>query len=258
MLLSILAICGDFYLAINILIKAGVKPAFVAIQILLDFFLAILPFLLLSLGVKFMDKVTIKNWILFYELDSKLERVDESEENREARYEDNKKTQLPNYRKMLTWCKVLTWIINLSIFGIAIWKILTYASSVPFSILGAAKGKMVITVAILVAIFHVLATENALIHFMYWLKKKGAIKEAERTQDLTKNPALSKIPIPYKGDFKAAKSGYTELVVNEDKSVDIKYAYIIRDEDIYKLMSENVDSNAKRGIIAICKQRQLN
>lgn len=49
-ILTLAAISGDVYLAINILMKAGVKPAFVFIQIGADIVLAILPFLLLKLG----------------------------------------------------------------------------------------------------------------------------------------------------------------------------------------------------------------
>lgn len=255
-ILMFLAIGGDIYLAFNILIKAGVKPAFVAIQVILDFFLAILPFILLSIGLKFMDKISIKSWILFYELDSKLVKRNEDEQSTKTRRE-RASTNLDTQRSMLFWCKVVMWIISLSIFAIAYWKIHTYSSTVPYSIWGTAKGKMVVTVAILVALFHVIATENAVVHLLYWMKKTSAEKRAERQQNLNEEPAIFSIPIIYKGDYKKSKSGYTELVINQDQSAEIRYAYIIRDEEINNLVAQNPDHNARMGIIATCKEFQL-
>ncbi|MBK8111592.1 MAG: hypothetical protein IPK46_15325 [Saprospiraceae bacterium] len=60
---------------------------------------------------------------------------------------------------------------------------------------------------------------------------------------------MDDLKIPYEGNFVPAKSGFTELVVNGDKSALINYAYIIRDEEINALISKNKDTNARRAII---------
>lgn len=257
-ILTILAISGDVYLAVKILMKAGVKPAFVFIQIGLDIFLAILPFLLLTFGVKFLDTVANKNWKLFYEMDTMLRRKDESDEDYKSRKRQNEETHLPRIERNLNWGRILTWITYFLIALVAFWKIKNYQATVPFNILNTANGKMVITLAILVAMFHIIATENTLIHLLYWIQKNSAIAKFNQSRNINEDPDLNDpVDILYVGNYTKAKSGYTEIIKEQDGSIKLKYAYIIRDEEINDLLTANADSNAKKGIIAACKNIQL-
>lgn len=257
-ILTIAAISGDIYLAVNILMKAGVKPAFVFIQIGADIVLAILPFLLLKLGLKFLDKVANKNLKLFYELDSQLKRKDESAIQYQNRKKANDKALLPPVESNLFWSNLVSWLTNAAIFGVAYWKIHTYASTIPYNIINTANGKMVITLSILVALFHIIATENTLVHSLYWFHKKKAIDRYNQVMNINDEPNIDDTEIKYVGNYTTAKSGYTEIVKEDQDKIVLKYAYIIRDEDINNLLARNTDKDAKMGIIAACKQIQLN
>ncbi|MBI3233542.1 MAG: hypothetical protein HYZ42_05790 [Bacteroidetes bacterium] len=256
-ILTIAAVGGDIYLAMKILMKAGVKPAFVFIQIGADIVLAILPFILLTIGFKVFDKVANKNLKLFYELDSKLERNDHTPEQNKNRKESNKNVQLPPIKNRILWGKILTFIINAAIFGVAYWKIHTYANTIPVNISNTANGKMVITLAILVALFHVIATERTLIHILYWFSKNRTINKHTRVNNVDFEPKINQVEIKYKGNYVNAISGYTRIE-KSGEIVILYYANVITDEEIIDLLIPNADNNAKMGIIASCKEIQLN
>ncbi len=258
--LTIVAISGDIYLAVNILKKQGVKPEYVAIQICADIVLAILPFILLKSipYFAFLDKVTNKNRLMFYELDSRLKIKDETKEQEEVRKENNRETLIPPIISRLLWSNIFTFSTYIAIFSIAYWKIYTYQSNIPYSIFITPSGKMVVTLSIIVAIFHIIATERTLIHFLYWRAKRNAIKKFNQYYNPNDEPIITTAEIVYLGEFKNAKSGYTEIQKLVDGKVVLQYAYIIRDEEILALTDNNNDKSAKMAIIAACKNIQLN
>ncbi|MBL0083643.1 MAG: hypothetical protein IPP37_15000 [Saprospiraceae bacterium] len=89
-LMMILAIGGDIYLASKILMKAGVSSLMVIISVIVDFFLAILSFILTLT----FTEITCKNKVLQLELDSLCKIKGESENDRKTRKEENEKIYL--------------------------------------------------------------------------------------------------------------------------------------------------------------------
>jgi hypothetical protein len=142
--------------------------------------------------------------------------------------------------------------------AIAAWKIYTFIKILPpnMNVFELAKGKMVIILSLLTAVFHIIATEKSLAAWWFNVIRK---KELSVNTSDTDNHIPSPLPIDYTGVYREVKDhNYsTQLNVTESGDAEISYYYVIWDDEIKRMMDMQHDENAKRGIVITCKNNQI-
>ncbi len=253
-LLTFMAIIFDIYLGVNVLAKYGLSWAFVIGSIIADIIMAVLVYLLAFKGLKKLNHTYQKNSWFKLELELMTKLKDETSEEYKNRHAHILK-DLDIVTSNLNKIKYLRYFVVLVLFGVAIWKISNFASTLPpsVSVFSVTKGKIVITLALLTAFFHSVATEKTLASLMFNLRKNRELKKFRPKLE----PTVSTIPVIYEGKYNPAKFKNTELVVNEKGEVIIKYIYVIWDDEIKYLMDQQTDKSARRGVAITCKQQQL-
>lgn len=251
--LMLLAIAFDFYLGFSVLVKSGVNIMLIIGAIFFDFFFAVAPVLLAPFTDIF-KHTYIENKIFKAE----LELMSEKKDDKGANHSDRVLLELKRYKNKKLISKLISFIIALLIFTIAGWKIYTYYSVLPpsISIFSMVNGKIVIIFSFLCAVFHLIGSEKALAHFNFWRINKSQYNTYIRRKDV-KEPEKQRLPLEVIGDYKPAKSGNTEVIVDEDGTSYIEYIHIIWDDEIKNLIEKQTDENAKRGISIKCKENQL-
>jgi hypothetical protein len=252
----IAAIGTDIYLGFSILAKSGVNIGLIVGSVLADLLLAIAPFFVESFVKKEWHHVFVENRILQKRLECQTKRKDESDDEFNDRT-GNTIDELKKYTAYQTSGKILRFILIVLIMAIAGWKIYTYYKVLPpgISIFSMVNGKIVIIFSLLCAIFHILGSEKAFAHMMFWSIKNKEFKHYDQTHNKVR-PLPTSEEIKYVGIYKDASFGNTK-VVNKDGKVWLEYIHIIRDEDVQSLINSQIDDNAKRGIAIKCRENQI-
>ncbi len=256
-ILCLLAISFDIYIAVTVLAKQGVNIAYIIIAVILDLFLAVSPFLLELYAAKHLNHINLDNQIFLCNLKCQTKKKEETDDQFDTRKQGIVGGVLKQYLANKKWNRFCRFIIAISIFSIAFWKIYTFKGALPpgFSIFSIVKGKIVIAFSILCATFHLIGSEKAFAHFMFWVRK-SEIKQHINLNPNPHRPNPTPVEIEYVGNYKNHSYGNTS-VVNEDNKVYLKYIHVIRDEEIQDLINAQIDDNAKRGIAIKCKELQI-
>ncbi len=255
--LMFLAISFDIYLGFSILAKQGVNIGLIIGSVIADFFLAIAPFLFESNFSGKYNHIKLENQIFQKKLECMTMRNNETEEEFDGRRSHTIEPDLKEYESNKSKGNVLRIVLIFLIFAIAGWKIYTFYKVLPpgISIFSVINGKIVIIFSLLCAIFHIIGSEKAFAHFMFWRRKRSEVKRHRETHD-GKRPKPKPSPINYVGKYENAEAGNTS-VINKDGKVYLEYIYIIKDDEIYSLINDQTDDDAKRGIAIQCKQIQF-
>lgn len=251
--LMFLAIAFDMYLGFSVLAKSGVNIMLIVGAILFDFFFAVLPVLLASVNIDSFKHSYVDNMIFKAELQCMTKRREDDGKSHIGSIQ----LELDKYKRKKMFSKIISTVLAALIFAIAGWKIFTYYSVLPpgMNIFSMVNGKIVIIFSFLCAVFHLIGSEKAIAHFMFWLYKSEYKSFLRRRQ--TDKPEKESMPIDYVGTYKPASFGNTAVVVKEDGSASIEYIHIIWDDEIKELILRQTDDNAKRGIAITCKETQL-
>lgn len=257
-ILMFLAIGFDIYLGFAILSKSGVNIALISVGVIADFFLAILPFLL-AVKIDARNYIKTENKIFQTLLEIKTRLIDEKDN--ESKYKErvrDKEIALKKFRSNQRTTKILKYLFIAIILAIAAFKIYTFYSVLPpgFSLFSVANGKIVILFSVLCAIFHIIGSEKAFAHLMFW-SNKNATYEKQMELKEAGNEHIEVMEIPYLGNYKPAKYKNTEVVVDEEGNAKINYINIIWDDEIKQLAQRQGDQNARQGLTIVCKQQQL-
>lgn len=256
-ILMFLAIGFDIYLGFSILSKSGVSLGLIIGSVVADFFLAVLPFIIEN-SVSSLNHIVIENKTFQKKMECKTKLNGESDEGYYARKNNIINGELRELNSNKRKGSLLRLILIILILAIAGWKIYTYMSVVPpgLNIFSLVNGKIVIIFSILCAIFHIIGSEKAFSHFVFWMKKGSEFKEHNDFSNGIKPPKTS-IPIVFVGEFKNAMHQNTEVEVSEDGTARINYINIIWDDEIKALIDAQEDENAKRAVAITCKQTQI-
>ncbi|MGB1294759.1 MAG: hypothetical protein ACPG6V_04705 [Flavobacteriales bacterium] len=255
--LTSMAIFFDFYLGLTVLTKAGISISFVVLVVLADIFLAVVgifPFFNSS-NIKhqiFKNKIEIRTRKKILKENGLEEELDKEFESKRFPLEAENR----GLKKKLIQKKIAKTLVISLIFGVAFWKIYQYYSILPqgLNIWAIPKGKMVIIMALLTAIFHALATETTLQYFRFISRRNKDLKlrleEIRNNQNIHLEP--NHLGVPYVGHYtayKCKKTDSTELIINENGQAQINYVNIIWDDEILELINHQQDQNAKNGIM---------
>lgn len=257
-ILMIAAISFDIYLGYSILAKSGVNISLITGSVILDLLLAIAPFLLGTYILSF-NHVNVENELFKTKLECMTKLKGESDDVFHSRRTKIKSGRLKELKGYKTIGNVVRYISILLIFVIAGWKIYTYYSVLPpgFNIFSVANGKIVLIFSFLCAICHIIGSEKAFAHLLFFFLKKKEFKEHNDENDGERPPIEEPLPIRFEGDYKAAKFQNTELKVDENGNATIEYIHIIWDDEIKSIMDIQGDETAKRGVAIVCKQNQI-
>ncbi|MDH4460889.1 MAG: hypothetical protein QE277_05665 [Flectobacillus sp.] len=253
----LLAISFDIYLGFSILAKSGVNFALIIASVLADLLLAIAPFLVESFMVKDWNHVVIENRIFQKRLECQTMKKGESEKDFQLRRSNTITDVINPSMSSQTKSKYFRTVLILLIFAIACWKIYTYIKVLPpgLNIFSLVNGKIVLLFSILCAIFHILGSEKAFAHFMFWRIKGAEFKNHQQTSN-QQRPNPERTEIEYVGEYINASSGNTSIV-NENGKVYLEYINIIRDNEIQSLIDSQTSDDAKRGVAIKCKENQI-
>lgn len=252
----VFAIGFDAYLGFSILAKSGVNIALIIGSILLDLLFAIAPFLVESMLVKDWNHVVIENRIFQNRLECQTMKKGESDEEFQLRKSNTINNVLNPSISSQSKSKFFRFILILLIFAISGWKIYTYIKVLPpgLNIFSLVNGKIVIIFSLLCAIFHILGSEKAFAHFMFWLRKGSEFKNHQETSNQQK-PIPKKVEIKFIGNYNNATSHHTS-VLNENGKVYLEFINIIRDNEVQSLINSQTSDDAKRGVAISCKENQ--
>jgi hypothetical protein len=257
--LMICAIGFDIYLGFSILAKQGVSIGLIVGSVILDLFFAIMPFLVECYIVKDWNHVKVENQIFQTELETMCRRRGEKDEDFDSRkmFLKGEGGELKKLRAYKRNGSILRIIMVMLIFAIAFWKIWTFSSVLPpsLNLFSLVNGKIVVIFSILCALFHVIGSEKAFAHLMFWFRKTSELRDFMRTYDKRK-PNFQIKPIEFEGEFINAEAGNTVLAV-ENENVLLKFIHLIRDDEISSLINQQTDEAAKRAIAIACKQVQI-
>lgn len=255
--LALLAIGFDIYLGFSILAKSGVNVGMIVGSVLFDLLLAIAPFLFESFVFKEWNHVVVANRIFQKRLECKTKRKGETDKQFEDRQEIIKEGDLKKYLSYQRKGIILRVVLSLFIFAIAGWKIGTYYAVLPpgISIFSVVNGKIVIIFSLLCAIFHIIGSEKAFAHLMFWFRKGTAFREHLQTHN-NQRPEPRSIEIIYEGNYVNDTSGNSSIVIR-GKKVFLEFIHIIRDDEVQELINAQTDDNAKRGVAIACKENQF-
>ena len=253
----LLAISFDIYLGFSILARSGVSVALIIGSVLADLLLAIAPFLVESFIVKDWNHVVIENRIFQKRLECQTMKKGETDKEFQLRKSNTINDVLNPSISSQSKSKFFRLILILLIFTIAGWKIYTYVKVLPpgLSIFSLVNGKIVIIFSLLCAIFHILGSEKAFAHFMFWLIKDGEFKNHQQTSN-QQRPTPEKTEIEFIGNYTDASSGNTSIV-NENGKVFLEYINIIRDNEVQSLIDSQTSDDARRGVAIKCKENQI-
>ena len=256
-ILMLSAIFLDIYLGFAILNKSGVNIILIALSVVADFFLAILPGVLAGY-IDSLNPINLKNKLFKNNLECMTEKRNETQEEHEIRINSIKYGDIKKVKFNLKKYKVLEYITIILIICIATWKIYTYYAVLPpsMSIFSVTNGKIVILCSILCAVFHIIGSEKAFTHLTFFLKKEKLFN-AFNEHNQGKRPEPIKQEIDYKGTYRAAKHENTELVVPDEGDPYLLYHHIIWDDEIQAIMLRQADESAKRGVVITCKDIQI-
>lgn len=118
------------------------------------------------------------------------------------------------------------------------------------------NGKVVVIFALLCAFFHIIGTEKAFAHFMFWIRKNRELNDFMVTYIEGRVPNSTIVQIEYNGTFVESKAGNT-AVVRRGEDIFLEYTHIIRDEEIQSLVNAQTDLSAQWAIAIKCKTNQL-
>lgn len=254
--LMVLAIAFDVYLGFAILSKQGVNIALIIGSVFFDLLLAIAPFLFESFLVKEWNHVRVENQIFLRKLQCKTKKIGESETEFDTR-RSLTISDLGKYESYQSKGKLLRIVLATLIFVIAGWKIYTFYKVLPpgMSIFSLVNGKIVIIFSLLCAIFHLIGSEKAFAHFMFWTIKDSEFKLHQETHN-GQPPQPSEREIEYLGDYKDTRSGNSSILHKNGQAY-LTYIYVIRDEEIQDLINAQTSEEARRGVAIKCKENQL-
>ena len=253
----ILAIGIDIYLGFSILAKSGVNIGLIIGSVLADLLLAIAPFLVESFMVKDWNHVVVENRILQKRLECQTKIKDELEIKFQERRNKIIDEDLRKYTSYQSSGKILRLILILLIMVIAGWKIYTYYKVLPpgLSIFSMVNGKIVIIFSLLCAIFHILGSEKAFAHIMFWLNKNKEFKNHQQTHNGDR-PQPSSKEIEFVGQYNDASSGNSSIV-NRNGKVYLEFINIIKDDEVQSLINSQTNDDARRGVAIKCKENQI-
>lgn len=256
-ILMLSAILLDIYLGFAILSKSGVNIILIILSVIADFFLAILPGVLAGY-IDRLNPINLQNKLFKNNLECMTEKRNETQDEHEIRINSIKYGKIKRLKSDLKKYKIVEYITILLIISIAIWKIYTYYAVLPpsMSIFSVTNGKVVILCSILCAVFHIIGSEKAFTHLIFFLKKEKRFN-AFNEHNQGKRPEPIKQEIDYKGNYRAAKHENTELVVPEDGDPYLLYHHIIWDDEIQAIMLRQGDELAKRGVVIVSKATQI-
>lgn len=251
------AIGIDVYLGFAILAKSGVNIGLIIGSVLADLLLAIAPFLVESFMVKDWNHVVVENRILQKRLECQTKVKDEPEIKFQERRNKIIDEDLRKYTSYQSSGKILRLVLILLIMIIAGWKIYTYYKVLPpgLSIFSMVNGKIVIIFSLLCAIFHILGSEKAFAHFMFWLNKNKEFKNHQQTHNGDR-PQPSSKEIEYVGKYNDASSGNSSIV-NRNGKVYLEFINIIKDDEVQSLINSQTNDDARRGVAIKCKENQI-
>lgn len=251
------AIGIDIYLGFSILAKSGVNIGLIIGSVLADLLLAIAPFLVESFMVKDWNHVVVENRILQKRLECQTKIKDESETDFQVRRDKIIDQDLKKYTSYQSSGKTLRFILILLIMVIAGWKIYTYYKVLPpgLSIFSMVNGKIVIIFSLLCAIFHILGSEKAFAHIMFWLNKNKEFKNHQQTHNGDR-PQPSSKEIEYIGQYNDATSGNSSIV-NRNGKVYLEFINVIKDDEVQSLINSQTNDDARRGVAIKCKENQI-
>lgn len=255
--LMIFAIAFDIYLGFSILAKQGVSIGLIIGSVIFDIVLAIMPFLIESFLIKDWNHVKVENQIFQKELECQCKKNGEDDEKFENRKSRIKENQLKKYYSYKSKANFVRFILIILIFSIAFWKIYTFYKVLPpgINMLSLVNGKIVIIFSLLCAVFHIIGSEKAFAHFMFWSIKGAEMHNFQKTDDGRK-PSPTPIEIEYNGEFTEAKSGNTSIVKRDNK-VFLEFIYVIKDDEIDSLINSQTDMAAKMAVAIKCKENQI-
>ena len=257
-ILGLLAISFDIYLGFSILAKSGVNVGMIVGSVLFDLLLAIAPFLCESFVLKDWNHVVVENRIFQKRLECQTMRKGETD----AQFGDRKtkiiEEDLKKYLSYQRNGKILRVVLSMIIFAIAGWKIGTYYAVLPpgISIFSVVNGKIVIIFSLLCAIFHIIGSEKAFAHLMFWFRKGPAYREHLQTHNNQRSEQPTPREIAYVGNYVNTTSGNSSIVVRDGKVI-LEFIHIIRDDEVQGLINAQTDDNAKRGVAIACKENQF-
>lgn len=257
------AISLDLYVGFSILSKSGVSMFFLMVFIIGDLIAAILPGILNSNWT--FSKM--KNVLLEKLLKTKIREWGENEDKFNQKCSNLRSNEIASTRKRISAIKVIHLLMILVIIGIAIWKIYSFYKVVPpsMSIFAMARGKMIIVASTLCAVFHILGSEKTASHFLFFMQK-GEYKTFLKGETNEKASEKSKV-INYQAKYVSCASINARIEVpesseqidaNSEKRPIIYYKEIIWDDEIKGLMQNQINEDAKRGILLAAKEIQLN
>ena len=251
------AIGIDLYLGFSILAKSGVNIGLIIGSVLADLLLAIAPFLVESFMFKDWNHVMVENRILQARLECQTEKKGEPQMVFQARRNKIISEDLEKYLSYQSYGKILRFVIILFIMIIAGWKIYTYYKVLPpgLSIFSMVNGKIVIIFSLLCAIFHILGSEKAFAHTMFWFNKNREFSNHQQTHNGNR-PQPSSKEIEYVGQYNDASSGNTSIV-NRDGKIYLEFIHVIKDDEIQSLINSQTNGDAKRGVAIKCKENQI-
>ncbi len=255
--LMFLAIGFDVYLGFSILAKQGVNIGLIVGAVFFDLFFAIFPFLAECFIWKHLNHVQVENQMFKSKLECQTMKKSETESEFQARRANIIQGVLKKYEANKFWGKFLRLFLILIIFAIAGWKIFTFYKVLPpgISIFSLVNGKIVIIFSVLCALFHIIGSEKAFAHFMFWIRKASELKNHQETHN-GQRPQPTPIEIEYKGNYKDQEAGNTSII-NRDGTVYLEFIHIIKDDEIQSLINAQTDDNARRGVAIKCKDNQL-
>ncbi len=255
--LMILAISFDIYLGFFILSKQGVSMGIVVGSVIADLFLGVFPFLIEGIFFKNLNHTRIENSIFRRKLEARCKLKEETTEAFKARSAKIKNGILKKLKRNRLKSKVYRFLIAITIFAIAFWKIYTFLSVLPpsISIWAVVKGKIIIIFSLLTALFHLIGTEKAVAHIFYFFTSKA---DQDRFTDINTGeiPEASQIEIEYEGKFNEAKKGNT-AIIKKGEIPYLEFIHIIRDGEIQALINAQTDPVARRVVAIKCKENQL-
>lgn len=256
-LLTTLAIVFDFYIGLTVLTKSGISFFQVIVFVVFDIFFAIV-------GVfPYFNQGELKRDVFKCKIEMRTKKKTLTDtglvEDTNEKHQKKKEQLYQNISKIKSELFLkgsLKLIIHLGIFGIAFWKIYQYYTILPegLNIWSIPKGKMVIIMSLLTAVFHVMATESTLQYFRFILRLKKVIKEHVHNIKYNKEEETgsNNLKVPYVGhynEYKCKRTDSTELIINENGQAQINYVNIIWDDEIMELINHQQDQNAKNGIM---------
>lgn len=265
---TIIALFLDAAINFGVLIKYGVKTWILALLIIADLILFIIPYIITLNSAN--SRIKIKNKIFQKELEKLIRKKGESHSEYAKREEEVDNT-IKSFRNELLWGNIGRSTLIIIILGIAAFKIINYINTLPpgYNLFTLKVGYFVFFGSLLCAFLHILATENT-VSYLWWrwryhraeyIKKRSNLvnQKLNRNEndvlDYEKNNTIEN-KIEYEGNFIDTRYGNTSIV-NKDENVYIRYIHFIRDEEIRGLIHAQTDEKARKAIAVKCKEIQV-